>query len=76
MDLEKDLEWIDIKSFMPKQGEKIVMHAQGVYTGHYEMGKEIPPKGKWVTDKDMILNDTRWAYVNDEEFEEIKKEYW
>lgn len=76
LDLEKDLEWKDLNEGYPKPGEKVVMHAQGIYTGHYEPGKGHPPKGQWVMDKPMILNDSRYAYIDDEYFEKIQKEYW
>ena len=77
MDFENDLEWKDLKTDgYPKPGQLVVLHSQGMYTGSYEPDENHPPKGKWIVDKPRILNDTRWAHINDEQFEEIKKEYW
>lgn len=76
IDLEKDLVWHDISEGYPQPDSKVVIHSQGVYTGHYETGKGHPPKGQWIIDKVKILEDTRYAYVDDEYFEKIQKEYW
>ncbi len=75
MDLEK-LEWKDIKDGYPKPEDKIILHTQAIYTGHYEVDEKHPPKGKWVMDKQLILNDTRYAYISEDQYEEIKGEYW
>lgn len=77
LDLEKDLSWKDIKTAgYPKEGEKIIVHTQAIYTGHVEYDNNLPPKAKFVFDKNHILKDTRFAYISTHEMEKIEKEYW
>lgn len=73
----EDLDWKDVKTVgFPDPDQKVIMHTQAIYTGTYESDNKLPPKGNWVVDKNLVLNDTRWAAITDDDYETIKKEYW
>lgn len=77
MNLEKDLVWKDIRTDgYPKEGEQVVVDTHGMYTGTVEYNKALPPAAKFSFDRQHILNDTRYAYVSEEEMDKIRKEYW
>lgn len=77
INIEKDLVWKDIQNEgYPKEGEKVIVHTQAIYTGHVEYDNSLPPKAKFVFDKQHILKDTRYSYISTHEMNKIQKEYW
>lgn len=75
MDLEK-LEWKDIATDgYPKENERIIVDTRYICTGYVQYDNSMPPKAKFVFDKQHILKDTRYSYITEDEMEQITKEY-